>query len=240
MAANVISGWTNGLWKRTRGRVRRTGGEHTVCPKGIVLALLRSSWLNGRTSVTFGKRVFTCSTGGCCAGVLQRDQTEANDPDGNETAFALCRSPQTSQTRPRPLSFFVSLPLNFLSFAQTFALYLSFSTFLSGLVSCHALAGCLWTDFTACQAIYKCLHFPSAFFPLIHPAIAVQLCVSASSYWDMKSKLALALVYTLLVLWTNFFSHLFCFIFTLFCHAIIIRSDTQHNHKKYSNVIFVN
>ncbi len=172
-----LAGEQTGYEDTHKGRREKDSEKHTVCPRGIVLMLSSSSWLNGITSVTFGERVFTCSLEGCCAGVLRRDQTEANDPDGNETEFALCRSPQTSQTRPRPLSFFVSSPLNFLSFAQTFPLYLSFSTFLSGLVSCHALAGCLWTDFTACQAIYKCLHFPCIVFaahPSCHGSAAVK------------------------------------------------------------------
>ncbi len=99
--------------KTHKGRREKDSEKHTVCPRGIVLVLSSSSWLNGITSVTFGERVFTCSLEGCCAGVLRRDQTEANDPDGNETEFALCRSPQTSQTRPRPLSFFCFLSLEF-------------------------------------------------------------------------------------------------------------------------------
>ncbi len=96
--------------KTHKGRREKDSEKGTVCPRGIVLALSSSSWLNGITSVTFVERVFTCSLEGCCTGVLRRDQTEANDPDGNETEFALCRSPQTSQTRPRPLFFLFPLP----------------------------------------------------------------------------------------------------------------------------------
>lgn len=176
-------------------------------------------------------------TGGCCAGVLRRDQTEANDPDGNETAFALCRSPQTSQTRPRPLSFFVSLPLNFLSFVQTFALYLSFSTFLSGLVSCHALAGCLWTDFTACQAIYKCLHFPSTFFathPPCHCSAAMCVCKLVLRY-EIKIGFGLGLHITGLM--NKFFQSPFLFYIysILSCHNHQIKIIVKNTEMLFSS-----